>query len=142
MLWSIYTGRQNIMSNAEELELPRNHLKTEIAGLTGKGDLSNKPHIVALNPKLQIDTGLAFRYGQKKHGVNNFRTMTQEASQGVMDALLRHLNAYLNGETHTDDSKLHHLAHVSANLNMLYRLIERHGDKEVLKNISGGDINV
>lgn len=111
-----------------------------IAGITGKGDLSKKPHPRALNPDFNIEIAKVFRFGQQKHGVDNFRTMTQEASGEIIDAMQRHLLAYLSGETHADDSKLHHLAHAAANLHMLYRLIKRHGDKEVLKIISGGDI--
>lgn len=114
---------------------------SNIPGLTGKGDLTTKPHLVALNPALELEIGKAFRYGQLKHGVNNFRKMTPEAAQGVVDALQRHLYAYLTGEIYAADSGVHHLGHVGANLHMLYRLIALHGDKEVLKSISGGDID-
>ena len=114
--------------------------KSTIAGITGKGDLSKKPHPRALNPDLLNETAKCFRFGQIKHGVDNFRTMDEQASGELIDALLRHLNAYLSGETHADDSKLHHLAHVDANIHMLYRLIKRHGDAKVLEVISGGDI--
>lgn len=111
-----------------------------IPGITGKGDLSKKPHPRALNPDFNMEIAKVFRFGQLKHGVDNFRTMTHEASGELIDALDRHLNAYLRGETHADDSKLHHLAHAAANLHMLYRLIKRHGDAKVLEVISGGDI--
>lgn len=122
-----------------QLKAPEN--TSTIPGITGKGDLSSKPHLVALNPALLYETGKAFRFGQMKHGVNNFRKMTPEASQELVDALLRHLYAYLQGDTHASDSEVHHLAHVNANLNMLFRLIDLHGDEEVLKYISGGDID-
>jgi hypothetical protein len=114
--------------------------KSTIAGITGKGDLSKKPHPRALNPDLLKETANAFRFGQLKHGVDNFRKMDSEAAGEVFDALLRHLLDYMAGETHAKDSGLHHLAHADANLHILYRIIKRSSDQEILKVISGGDI--
>ena len=104
-------------------------------GITGKGSLSEKPHIIALNPALLLEVGRAFRYGAEKHGLNNFRRMTPDASQYLMDAALRHLYQYLDGEHRADDSGVHHLAHVVANISMLYRLIDKYGDAYTLDEI-------
>jgi hypothetical protein len=123
----------------ETKETKQEHVST-IAGITGKGDLSKKPHPRALNPDLLKETANCFRFGQLKHGVNNFRKMEPEAAGEIFDALLRHLLDYMSGETHAKDSGLHHLAHADANLHMLYRIIKRSNDKEVLEVISGGDI--
>lgn len=108
-------------------------------GIKGKTELDFKPHLTALDPYLIMETGLAFRYGRKKHGKDNFRKMTPEAAQEVFDALLRHVFAYMAGESKASDSDIHHLAHVVANCSMLFRLIEKYGDEEVKRNISGGD---
>jgi hypothetical protein len=113
---------------------------SNIAGITGKGDLSKKAHYRALSPDLNKDTALAFTFGRAKHGVDNFRKMTPEASGEIYDALMRHLEAFRIGEVKADDSKIHHLAHACANLHMLYRLCMIHSNQEVLKVISGGDI--
>jgi len=123
-----------------EIEPIVNRIANKIAGIEGKGDLSTKPHPRALNPDFTLETAKVFRFGQNKHGIDNFRTMTDEASGEIWDALQRHLLAYQTGETHATDSNLHHLAHAAANLHMLFRLIKRHGDDKVLKIISGGDI--
>jgi hypothetical protein len=114
---------------------------SNIAGITGKGDLSKKAHYRALSPDLNKDTALAFTFGRTKHGVDNFRKMTPEASGEIYDALMRHLEAFRMGEVKADDSKIHHLAHACANLHMLYRLCMVYSNEEVLKVISGGDVD-
>lgn len=124
---------------SEGVYSPENKAVSLPEGIKGKGDLDYKPHLAAIDPYLLMETGLAFRYGQKKHGKDNFRKMTPEAAQELFDALFRHLLAYQAGETHAGDSEVHHLGHVVANCSMLFRLIEKYGDDEVLKVISGGD---
>lgn len=114
---------------------------SKIPGITGKGDLSGKAHYRALDSSLQRETALAFSFGKAKHGADNFRKMTSEASGEVFDALKRHLEAWVLGETHAIDSKIHHLAHVAANLNMLFRLVNLYGDASVLDVITGGDFS-
>lgn len=133
------TGYDIVKIIPKEEPIKNSNIST-IPGITGKGDLSKKPHPRALNPDLLNETAKCFRFGQMKHGVDNFRKMDAEAAGELIDALMRHVNDYLRGETHASDSGLHHLAHADANLHMLYRIIMRHGDKEVLKVISGGDI--
>lgn len=123
-----------------EVDLNAKHV-SNIAGITGKGDLSKKAHYRALSPDLNKDTALAFTFGRTKHGVDNFRKMTPEASGEIYDALMRHLEAFRMGEVKADDSKIHHLAHACANLHMLYRLCMVYSNEEVVKIITGGDID-
>lgn len=129
-----------IPKNTKETQETKQEYVSTIAGVTGKGDLSKKPHPRALNPDLLKETANCFRFGQLKHGVDNFRKMEPEAAGEIFDALIRHLLDYMAGETHAKDSGLHHLAHADANLHMLYRIIKRSSDKEVLEVISGGDL--
>lgn len=106
-------------------------------GITGKGDLSTKPHLAYLDPHLEYEAGKGMRYGANKHGWNNHRQMGPEASQHVLDALKRHLNAYLRGEQIDPESNVNHLACVLNNLNFLYRLDRIHGYDTVIENIYG-----
>ena len=115
-------------------------MKSDIPGITGKGDMSDKPHMRALNPKFLLEIGRVFRFGQKKHGMDNFRLMTPEAAGELIDASMRHLLAYIGGEESASDSGLSHLAHLVANINMLYRIQSRGSYEEVIKIISGGDL--
>jgi hypothetical protein len=114
---------------------------SKIPGISGKGDLSNKAHYRALSPDLNKDTALAFTFGKTKHGTDNFRKMTPAAAGEIYDALMRHLEAFHLGEFKAEDSNIHHLAHACANLHMLYRLCVIYSDEEVVKIITGGDID-
>jgi hypothetical protein len=127
------------MTKNQEFDPNAKHV-SKIPGISGKGDLSNKAHYRALSPDLNKDTALAFTFGRTKHGVDNFRKMTPEASGEIYDALMRHIEAFRSGEVKASDSNIHHLAHACANLHMLYRLCVIHSNQEVLKVISGGDI--
>lgn len=132
----IQRGEYSSISESE----PRPKDESEgIPGITGKGDLSSKPHPSAISPHMLEEVSNTFRFGANKHGKNNFRKMTSEASQEIWDALFRHLLAYQKGETHAKDSNCHHLSHAVANISMLYRIISREGDSKVLSVITGGD---
>lgn len=137
---SSFSIKTEIDSIINEFDNNAKHVST-IPGITGKGDLSQKAHYRALNPDLNKETALTFTFGKNKHGVDNFRKMDEKAAGEIWDALMRHLEAYRLGETHAEDSKLHHLAHACANLHMIYRLIKRNGDDKVLEVITGGDIH-
>lgn len=109
-------------------------------GLENKDDMTHKPHMRALCPELNWQTGLVFRFGQKKHGIDNFRKMNAAGAGEIFDALMRHLTEYQRHDYSFDiESGLHHLAHASANLHMLYRLVCKDGDNNVKYSITGGD---
>jgi len=106
-------------------------------GITGKGDLSNKPHLAYLDPHLEYEMGMGMTYGAQKHGWNNNRILGVEASQYILDSIKRHLNAYLRGEEVDIESKVNHLACVMNNVHFLYRIARLSSYKEVLDNIYG-----
>lgn len=54
-----------------------------------------------------------FTYGAAKYGDNNWKDV--EKSRYV-DALFRHLHAWMQGEREDKESGLHHLAHAGANI--------------------------
>jgi hypothetical protein len=84
----------------------------------GKPKLSLIP-LEGLVPEAQ-----ALTYGMNKYGKNNYK-LGMEWSR-VLDAALRHLNAFAAGENLDKESKIHHLGHCKANLSMLLYYIE-HG---------------
>lgn len=106
-------------------------------GVTGKGDLSAKPHLAYLDPHLEYEMGMGMRFGAGKHGWNNHRQLGVEASQHILDSLKRHLNAYLRGERIDPESGVHHLACLMNNANFIYRLDRVHGYDAVLQNVYG-----
>lgn len=117
--------------------LSQSSMKNLPPGVTGKGDQSKKALLVALDPFLEHEAGLGMRYGAEKHGINNYREMDVKASQYILDALKRHLNAYLRGEQLDSESSVNHLACVLNNLNFLYRLDRVYGYDAVIQNIYG-----
>ncbi len=51
-------------------------------------------------------------HGADKYGANNWKKVEIDR---YMDALMRHMAAYLQGEEVDPDSGLHHMAHVACN---------------------------
>jgi len=53
-------------------------------------------------------------YGAAKYAANSWQNVP-EARERYEDALDRHMNAWKAGESHDDESGLHHLAHIACN---------------------------
>ena len=66
---------------------------------------------------------LAFLDGELKYGARNWRENPVRASVYI-DAALRHLRAYEEGEDEAQDSGVHHLAHARACLGILLDAME------------------
>ena len=62
----------------------------------------------------------ALEYGAQKYDDNNWAKC--EDPKRYWDAAQRHLWAWLEGETHDQESGLHHLAHAGVNIMFLYAL--------------------
>ena len=82
--------------------------------------------------KLQYDLippsaleGLAevLTYGAKKYKPNNWKKV-EDLGQ-YRNALYRHLEAYRKGETHDEESGLHHLKHALCNVAFLLELEDK-----------------
>ena len=114
--------------------------KSSIPGLSGKGDLSNKALLSAIDPRLLHEVGIGFRKGAIKHGLNNFRKMDLTAAQGVWDSLNRHVNDYARGISIDPETGVSNLALIVTNTSMLARLAYLHGHDKVIEAIYCGDI--
>ena len=136
----IEEGEFKEIKEEETKEVTSSTQVSNLEGIKGKGDLSNKAHIRAISPDLLIEVGKVFRYGQKKHGVDNFRKMTVEAAGEVFDSLMRHTLEFQSGIVTDKESGRNNVAMLVSNASMLYRLGERYGWEEVIKVISGGDL--
>ena len=77
----------------------------------GKAPLSMIP-LEALTAEAQV-----FAFGAKKYGKSNYKSGM--AWTRVIDAALRHINAYASGEDKDPESGMSHLAHAKCCLSML-----------------------
>jgi len=69
-------------------------------------------------PAALIEIARGLQSGAIKYGRANWRTLDPIASNYV-DATLRHLAAWMDGEERATDSNVHHLAHAAASLCIL-----------------------
>lgn len=72
-----------------------------------------KPSLSKVPPSVMLYLALGFMDGAKKYGAYNWRTKNVTASIYV-DACLRHLQSWFDGEEYARDSGFPHLAHALA----------------------------
>ena len=60
-------------------------------------------------------------FGARKYAPNNWQ-LVQDGETRYLDAAFRHLEAFRSGETHDQESGLHHLAHLLTNVAFLHYL--------------------
>ena len=60
-------------------------------------------------------------FGARKYAPNNW-VLVQDGETRYLDAAFRHLEAFRSGETHDQESGLHHLAHLLTNVAFLHYL--------------------
>lgn len=81
------------------------------------------PNLSVIPPASLIYEGMAMRNGAQKYGPYNWRKNKVVASIYV-DACLRHIMGWWDGEDLAGDSKVHHLGHAKACLGILADAIE------------------
>ena len=86
---------------------------------------SGKVLAAAVDPKYIIGTAHVLTFGAKKYERDNWKLATDKTR--IEDALMRHLYAYLAGETTDPETNISHLYHASCNLMFL-----AHIDREKL----------
>lgn len=85
--------------------------------------MDNKKPPISLIPRVAIEQeAQAFAFGAGKHGKFNFRQGNDYSL--FIDAALRHLLAFSEGEDLDPETKLSHLAHGRANLAILMHMLE------------------
>lgn len=88
--------------------------------------LTKLPILSVVNPSSLLYEAWAMRDGAQKYGPYNYREKGVRASIYV-DACLRHLLAWWDGEEVAPDSQVHHLGHAKACLGIIIDGIE-HGN--------------
>lgn len=69
------------------------------------------------------DTARVLDFGSRKYARDNWRKGGEWMQ--VLDCAFRHLNKIMRGETHDDETGIHHAAHVACNLAFLAEFIEQ-----------------
>lgn len=87
-----------------------------------------KPMLSLLTKESLVAEARAFEYGMRKYNKHNYK-LGMDWSR-VLDAAMRHLVAFSNGETYDEESKLNHLWHCKACLAMLIYYYENNIGKD------------
>jgi hypothetical protein len=78
---------------------------------------SGKARLDLLEPAANTETAHALAFGADKYGVQNYITIPIHA-RVYLAAIQRHLDAWKAGEDTADDSGVHHLGHIAANVHV------------------------
>lgn len=108
------------LSMMSEAEIEHNRALRADNDSTNPKDLIGvkKPRISLVPPTGIIHEAKAFENGAVKYGAYNYRDKKVQALIYV-DAAIRHIYQWLDGEENAEDSGVHHLGHARACLNIL-----------------------
>lgn len=104
-------GNDDWCYGSEELELVVEEKSTGTKNDSGKSRISLIP------TDALVGMGNALKYGEQKYGTHNYRNGL--AFSRLVDACLRHLSSWNEGENNDPESGLSHLDHALASLAML-----------------------
>ena len=115
-LWNLdgkYKGESDLdlIEIVETATPPKSSNPKDIIGLT-------KPSLSAVPMRSVYEMSKAMNDGASKYGRFNWRENSVD-SDVYIDATLRHLNSWQDGENTTQDSGVHHLAHAMACLSII-----------------------
>lgn len=82
----------------------------------------HKPRLDLLPPRATVELGHVLTMGAEKYGPDNWRKGGTESIPRYIAAGLRHVFAYMGGETHDQESGRHHLVHAVASLMFVVEL--------------------
>jgi hypothetical protein len=83
----------------------------------------NKPRLDLLEHSADIEIAAALLTGAAKYGVGNYRTIPI-AARVYGAAIKRHVGAWLEGQELDPESGLSHLAHIGANVHVLFGALD------------------
>jgi hypothetical protein len=82
-----------------------------------------KTRLDLLEPVAERAIADALAFGANKYGVRNYVT-AKIAARVYVAAMKRHIDAWLEGEDTAEDSGVHHLGHIGANIHVVLAAIE------------------
>ena len=84
---------------------------------------TNKAPLDLLEPVANEEISRALAFGAEKYGTRNY-IHSPIAARVYVAAIMRHAAAWLRGEDVADDSGVHHLGHIGANVHVALAAIE------------------
>lgn len=90
----------------------------ETFATTGRKDDNEKTRVDLLDPSWLEGVGEVLKFGAKKYAVQNWRGGI--SIHRLVGACLRHVFAFLRGESNDPESGLHHLLHASCCIMFAY----------------------
>lgn len=87
-------------------------------------DDAGKPSLSLLPPRALLAVGRVLTAGATRYGRDNWRRIAPGERYRYLDAALRHVLAYLSGETRDPDTGESHLAHAICSLGFVLELTE------------------
>lgn len=104
---------------------------------------NTKPKLSIVPKSAMFEMAKAFTYGQVKHGKHNFKENNTPLTE-ILDAGLRHIYQFLDGEDYDEESQVLHLGNAMANLAMAIDMYynrknmdDRYKSKDWPENIEG-----
>jgi hypothetical protein len=89
---------------------------------------SSKPPLGMIPTSALIEDALVLRFGAEKYGRDNWRKGMDWSR--LIDAALRHITAFNDGENRDPESGCHHLAHARCCLAFLLEYSATHPEKD------------
>jgi hypothetical protein len=78
-----------------------------------------KPSIADIPATALVEASIVHALGHKKYGYYNWRTVPKVQAMVYLNAAMRHLISFIDGESTDPESRVTHLAHVIACCNIL-----------------------
>jgi hypothetical protein len=108
------------------------------AGVNPKDAIGRaKPGLAFLPMQPIFEAGQVMKLGAEKYGPYNWREANISASV-YYDAIHRHLLRWWEGDTHDDESKCHHLAHIIANCSLYLDAVHNQTNIDDRPKVSAG----
>lgn len=73
-----------------------------------------------IDPNFNNDFAKVLTIGAKKYGIDNYKRASKKDQKEYIGAIHRHLNSWERGYKFDHETKLNHMAHISANAMFLY----------------------
>lgn len=89
-----------------------------MSGEIGRKFDNGKPMMSLLPPYAMEEIARVLTMGAKKYEIDNWKYV-ENGRQRYLDAMLRHINAYIKGEINDPEFGTHHLAHAGCCLAFL-----------------------